>query len=174
VPGELDSACYSPPRSIKHLFDPKFEYGLAVSRFNSAETVILENLQDKCLRLFFGGHATASTTVYKHICNLPYMEERLDILRTKLCIRFNILPADCLIRLITPLLTASRIHYLRTNALHRSLPTPLLLNKLPDHITSYRLAQLRRRCNHLTRPPVLLRACRTQPADPMANGMASW
>ena len=138
---------------------PKFEYGLAISRFNSEETRILERLQDKCLRLFFGGHPTSSTAVYKHICDVPHMEERLDILRTKFCLRFATLPLDCLIRQLAPLLTASRINYLRNTPLFRSIPTPFLLNKLPDLITSRRLSEFRKRCS-ATPLPVLLRACR--------------
>jgi hypothetical protein len=87
------------------------------------------------------------------------MEERLNILRTKFCLRFSLLPADCLIRLITPLLTSNRLGYLRTNMLFRSLPTPFRPSELPEAVISYRLAEYHRRCSPTARNPILLRAC---------------
>jgi hypothetical protein len=71
---------------------PKFEYGLAISRVNSQKTRMLEPMQDSCLRQFFGGHATSSTAVYRHICDIPHMSERLDVLLTKYCLRYANLP----------------------------------------------------------------------------------
>ncbi|EIE88737.1 hypothetical protein RO3G_13448 [Rhizopus delemar RA 99-880] len=46
---------------------PKFEYGLAISKFTTAQVKEIERLQDRCLRMMVGGHATSSTSVIKHL-----------------------------------------------------------------------------------------------------------
>ncbi|KAG1435436.1 hypothetical protein G6F56_013976 [Rhizopus delemar] len=43
---------------------PKFEYGLAISKFSAAQAKTIDQLQDKCLRMMVGGHATSSTCAY--------------------------------------------------------------------------------------------------------------
>ncbi|KAG1280192.1 hypothetical protein G6F64_014540 [Rhizopus arrhizus] len=43
---------------------PKFEYGLAISKFTAAQVKEIERLQDRCLRMMVGGHATSSTCAY--------------------------------------------------------------------------------------------------------------
>jgi hypothetical protein len=50
---------------------PKLEYGLAISTFLVKDLKVIEKAQDQCLRLCFGGHSKASTTVFKHMTGLP-------------------------------------------------------------------------------------------------------
>ncbi|KAG1275268.1 hypothetical protein G6F66_012824 [Rhizopus arrhizus] len=50
---------------------PKFEYGLAISKFSAAQVQEIERLQDRCLRMMVGGHATSSTLIIKHMTTLP-------------------------------------------------------------------------------------------------------
>ncbi|EIE92381.1 hypothetical protein RO3G_17252 [Rhizopus delemar RA 99-880] len=42
---------------------PKFEYGLAISKFTATQIKEIERLQDRCLRMMVGGHATSSTMI---------------------------------------------------------------------------------------------------------------
>ncbi|RCH77936.1 hypothetical protein CU097_000823, partial [Rhizopus azygosporus] len=59
---------------------PKFEYGLCICTFLVKQLTLLEKTQDQCLRMAFGGHRTSSTSVFKHLVNLPSMTERATIL----------------------------------------------------------------------------------------------
>ncbi|OAD75680.1 hypothetical protein PHYBLDRAFT_166906 [Phycomyces blakesleeanus NRRL 1555(-)] len=56
---------------FKTFIQPKFEYGLAITCLLQKDVLLLEKIQDKCLQMIVGGHATSSTAVLKHICNLP-------------------------------------------------------------------------------------------------------
>lgn len=49
---------------------PKFEYGLCLCTFLIRQ-MNLERAQAQCLRMAFGGYATSSTGVFKHLTNLP-------------------------------------------------------------------------------------------------------
>ncbi|KAG0742888.1 hypothetical protein G6F24_016383 [Rhizopus arrhizus] len=42
---------------------PRFEYGLCICTFLQKQLALLDRAQDQCLRLAFGGHPRASTTV---------------------------------------------------------------------------------------------------------------
>ncbi|KAG1434583.1 hypothetical protein G6F56_014259 [Rhizopus delemar] len=43
---------------------PKFEYGLAISKFTATQVKEIDRLQDRCLRMMVGGHATSSTCAH--------------------------------------------------------------------------------------------------------------
>ncbi|KAG1017965.1 hypothetical protein G6F43_014412 [Rhizopus delemar] len=73
---------------------PKFEYGLAISKFTAAQTKEIERLQDRCLRMMVGGHATSSTLIIKHMTTLPSMHHRIDVLTTRFCLRARCLPGS--------------------------------------------------------------------------------
>lgn len=79
---------------------PKFEYGLCICTFLVKQLALLEKAQDQCLRMAFGGHRTSSTTVYKHLVNLPSMKERANILVFKFILRVHFLPEDTLLSLL--------------------------------------------------------------------------
>ncbi|OAD66177.1 hypothetical protein PHYBLDRAFT_70984 [Phycomyces blakesleeanus NRRL 1555(-)] len=79
---------------------PKFEYGLTILPLKRTDTIQLEKILDKCLHIIVGGHHTSSTTVLKHICHLPSMSFRADVLITKFCIRAHYLPSGCLLFLL--------------------------------------------------------------------------
>jgi hypothetical protein len=81
---------------------PKLEYGLAVSVFLVKDLKLLIKAQDQCLRLCFGGHAKASTTVYRHMTQLPSMSERVSILLFKFMVRLSRMPADTLLGSLIP------------------------------------------------------------------------
>ncbi|OAD65301.1 hypothetical protein PHYBLDRAFT_176220 [Phycomyces blakesleeanus NRRL 1555(-)] len=78
----------------------KFKYGLAISVLRKKDHILLEGIQNKCLRMIVGGHATSSTAVLKHISNLPSMQFQSDVLITKFCLRARSLPSNCLLSLI--------------------------------------------------------------------------
>ncbi|KAG1167064.1 hypothetical protein G6F70_009594 [Rhizopus microsporus] len=48
----------------------------------------------------FGGHRTSSTSVFKHLVNLPSMTERATILVFKFIFRVHFLPEDTLLSLL--------------------------------------------------------------------------
>ncbi|KAG0864990.1 hypothetical protein G6F15_012973 [Rhizopus arrhizus] len=71
----------------------------------------IERLQDRCLRMMVGGHATSSTLVIKHMTTLPSMHHRIDVLTTRFCLRARCLPGSCLLSLLSTTLPVSRIKY---------------------------------------------------------------
>ncbi|KAG0177240.1 hypothetical protein DFQ28_004357, partial [Apophysomyces sp. BC1034] len=73
---------------------PKFEYGLAITKLKAKDLKKLESIQDRCLRLLVGGHPTSSTTVLRHITNLPSMHFRYDVLVSRFCRRFPFLDEE--------------------------------------------------------------------------------
>ncbi|KAG1200266.1 hypothetical protein G6F35_012404 [Rhizopus arrhizus] len=78
----------------------KFEYGLCLCTFTTKQVALLEKAQDQCLRMAFGGHRTASTTVFKHLVNLPSMKERSTTLVFKFILRVHFLPEDTLLSIL--------------------------------------------------------------------------
>ncbi|OAD80319.1 hypothetical protein PHYBLDRAFT_137874 [Phycomyces blakesleeanus NRRL 1555(-)] len=121
-------------RLYKTFVCPKFEYGLAISSMLLKDIANLEKIQNKFLRMIVGGHATSSTVVLKHICNLPSIQFRWDTLIIKFCIRANSLPSGCLLSLIhqhhpqfssLPLLCQNKLHFSITARVNPRLPTAL-------------------------------------------------
>ncbi|KAG1489021.1 hypothetical protein G6F54_011737 [Rhizopus delemar] len=104
---------------------PKFEYGLAISKFTIAQVKEIERLQDRCLRMMVGGHATSSTSVIKHLTTLPSMHYRIDVLTTRFCLRARCLPGSCLLSLLSSTLPVYHIKvHLDKNPLFLALPSP--------------------------------------------------
>jgi hypothetical protein len=104
---------------------PKFEYGLAISRFRAPDFKALRQLQDQCLRILFGGRGQASTEVFRHLTTLPDTRFRYDVLVTRYVLRYQSLPRSCLIRLLEDTLKGSRLqHCLSQQRLYLALPTP--------------------------------------------------
>ncbi|KAG1445310.1 hypothetical protein G6F56_009960 [Rhizopus delemar] len=140
---------------------PKFEYGLAISKFSAAQAKAINQLQDKCLRMMVGGHATSSTSVIKHITTLPSMFHRIDVLTTRFCLRAKTLPRSCLLSLLTSTLQSSRLSvHLHKNPLYLALPSPLPAsdNQLKSFFRGYREEQVVRFLTSTNQ--VLIRACR--------------
>ncbi|OAD79344.1 hypothetical protein PHYBLDRAFT_162418 [Phycomyces blakesleeanus NRRL 1555(-)] len=105
---------------------PKFEYGLTILPLRRTDTIQLEKIQDKCLRMIIGRHRISSTTVLKHICHLPSMSFRADVLITKFCIRAHYLPSGCLLSLLHHHHSqSSSLVTLRHNTLLQSIPIDL-------------------------------------------------
>ncbi|KAG1441181.1 hypothetical protein G6F56_011601 [Rhizopus delemar] len=120
---------------------PKFEYGLAISKFSAAQAKTIDQLQDKCLRMMVGGHATSSTSVIKHMTTLPSMFHRIDVLTTRFCLRAKTLPRSCLLSLLTSTLPSTRLFiHLTKNPLFLALPSPLPAsnNQLKSFFHGYR------------------------------------
>jgi hypothetical protein len=105
---------------------PKFEYGIAITKFLKKDITALEKIQDRCLRLLVGGSTSSSMTVLKLMTNLPSMVWRRDVLTTKYCLRITSLPSNCLLILLQRALSLPSLlsKYLEKNRLFRSLPTP--------------------------------------------------
>jgi hypothetical protein len=104
---------------------PKFEYGLAITKFPKKGIADLEKIQDRCLHLLVGGSTSSSMTVPKLMTNLPSMAWRRDVLTTKYCLHIISLPSNCLLLLQRALsLPFLLSKYLEKNRLFRSLPTP--------------------------------------------------
>jgi hypothetical protein len=101
---------------------PKAEYGLAIVRLKKKESKALESTQDKCLRMMYGGHPTSSTMVLRHMVNLPSMAFRSDTLVTKFCWRAASLPEDCLLSLLSEVVSSPRLDHLRTTPMFLDCP----------------------------------------------------
>ncbi|KAG0866872.1 hypothetical protein G6F15_012555 [Rhizopus arrhizus] len=140
---------------------PKFEYGLAISKFSAAQVQEIERLQDRCLRMMVGGHATSSTLIIKHMTTLPSMHHRIDVLTTRFCLRARSLPGSCLLSLLSRTLPVSRIKvHLDKNPLFLALPSPPPSSdaRLKTFFRQYRERQVISLVTSTTQ--VLLRACR--------------
>jgi len=150
-------------RLYRTFIRPKFEYALAISNFGVKEYKDLERIQDRCLRMLFGGHRLSSTAVFRQICNLPTMRQRTTVLVFKFCLRLHRLPPDCLISLLSPLVPYHRLALLRRNILYKANP-PQPPPNIKQIIRTYRQEQLQRdRNNH-----VLISGCRpTIGTDPI-------
>lgn len=124
---------------------PKLEYGLAiVANFTAKERKVIENAQDQCLRICFGGHRASSTSVFKHLTNLPSMAERIANLQLKLLVRLQDLPEDTLLgSLRTHILSTSK--YAVKFRWPKLLETNAILNlvspRLPSDPTTRNLQQ---------------------------------
>ncbi|CAO3666445.1 unnamed protein product [Umbelopsis ramanniana] len=44
---------------------------LAISLFHKVDYLVLELIQNKCLRMIFGGQQSSSTEAFRHMCDLP-------------------------------------------------------------------------------------------------------
>ncbi|CAO3703466.1 unnamed protein product [Rhizopus stolonifer] len=140
---------------------PKFEYGLAISKFTATQVKEIDRLQDRCLRMMVGGHATSSTLVIKHMTTLPSMHHRIDVLTTRFCLRARSLPGSCLLPLLSTTLPVSRIKiHLEKNPLSLALPSPSPSSdtKLKTFFRQYRERQIISLVTSTTQ--VLLSACR--------------
>ncbi|CAO3703465.1 unnamed protein product [Rhizopus stolonifer] len=140
---------------------PKFEYGLAISKFTATQVKEIDRLQDRCLRMMVGGHATSSTLVIKHMTTLPSMHHRIDVLTTRFCLRARSLPGSCLLSLLSTTLPVSRIKiHLEKNSLFLALPSPSPSSdtKLKTFFSQYRERQIISLVTSTTQ--VLLSACR--------------
>ncbi|KAK4513149.1 uncharacterized protein ATC70_012943 [Mucor velutinosus] len=153
---------------------PKLEFGLSISWFLKRHLKLLEKAQNQCLRLAFGGHRTSSVVVFRHLTNLPTMEERVDILTSKMLWRVHTqLPGDTLLMVLAPSLVSFK-HRLNKLAVKNPIWDPtfagggadnsLALDRrgLADKIKVYRLDSLQCRLHPAppVSPPVLLSACR--------------
>ncbi|OAD65494.1 hypothetical protein PHYBLDRAFT_176086 [Phycomyces blakesleeanus NRRL 1555(-)] len=141
---------------------PKFEYGLAILPLKRTDTIQLEKIQDKCLRMIVGGHQTSSTTVLKHICHLPSMSFRADVLITKFCIRAHYLPSGCLLSLLhCHHSQSSSLVSLHHNTLLQSISIDLNVHSgkaLKRHFETFRQFKTDQLC--LLSTQVLFLACR--------------
>ena len=136
---------------------PKFEYGLAISKLLIRDHKELERTQDKCLRMIVGGHPTSSTTVLKHICNLPSMTHRVNVLITKFCVRAAHLPSDSLLTLLSTTNQNSRLHsFLRQNRLFLDRPS----DDPPSSLTKFFKSDRQARFDEARSSQILIRACR--------------
>ncbi|KAF7720553.1 hypothetical protein EC973_007541, partial [Apophysomyces ossiformis] len=86
---------------------PKLEYGLAITKFTLTQLALLESTQAQCLRLCYGSHRSASTSVMRHLTNLPSMAERVAYLQAKFVLRAHRLPDDTLLATVVAHLTNS-------------------------------------------------------------------
>src|SRR5690606_25156564 len=120
---------------------PKFEYGLAISHLSASDLKSLERLQNRCLRMLVGGHATSSTVVLKHLTSLPSMRFRCDVLSARFALRSLSLPSSCLLSLLVPSLSFCRLKvYLKQTLLYLALPSPppATPTKFRSFLLSYR------------------------------------
>ncbi|CAO3684358.1 unnamed protein product [Umbelopsis ramanniana] len=142
-------------RLYRTFIRPKFEYAIAISYFKPKDYRDLEQIQNKCLRMLFGGHSTSSTGVFGHLCDLPTMRQRADSLVFKFCLRLHRLPPNCLITLLSPLVPNHRLARLRLNKLYVANP-PHTSPKVKQIILAFRQEQLQRE----REKQVLLHGCR--------------
>ncbi|KAG1016467.1 hypothetical protein G6F26_012502 [Rhizopus arrhizus] len=139
---------------------PKLEYGLAIARLTRKDGEELNRAQDRCLRMLVGGHRTASTVVLRHITNLPSMTFRADTLVLKFCLRFNGLPDDCLLSLLSSSVSFSLLTQLRKRQIVIDYPSdaPLSSSRLASWLRRYRQDQFHSFLQSTSQ--VLIRACR--------------
>ena len=101
---------------------PKLEYGLAIARLLKKDYTALNRTQDRCLRMLVGGHPSSSTVVLRHICHLPSMSFRADVLALKFCLRAESLPQDCMLSLLSSSVTPSLLDQLRQRQIVKDCP----------------------------------------------------
>ncbi|KAG0867136.1 hypothetical protein G6F15_012481 [Rhizopus arrhizus] len=138
---------------------PKLEYGLAIAQLTRKDYDELNRAQDRCLRMLVGGHRTASTVVLRHICNLPSMTFRADTLVLKFCRRFEGLPDDCLLSLLSQSVPVSLLSRLRKRRIVLDCPSDVSSSsRLASWLRRYRQDQFQSFLQ--STPQVLIRACR--------------
>ena len=150
----------------KQFIRPRFEYGLAIAPFLKKEIQQVEKGQDQCLRYIFGGHSKSSTIVFRHMANLPTMDERIHTLGAKYLSRAFYLPDDALLTQLRPILRDQRHQWNKLqkfNTIWKLLPLPpedATSRDLKSSIRTYRINNLKK----LQQGPnagVLIKACRT-------------
>ncbi|KAJ8652485.1 hypothetical protein O0I10_011883 [Lichtheimia ornata] len=155
-------------RLYRQFIRPKMEYGLAIHTIPRKLSTVLEQAQSNCLRMIYGGSASASTQVMCHLANLPRMEDRITILQAKFLIRAHNLPDDSLLHNLQPIIrnrktrTGSWRSLLSTNTIWKDLlPKPAAntdrkqLKQTLRQFLTQRLSVYRSR-----RRSILLTACR--------------
>jgi hypothetical protein len=151
-------------RLYRQFIRPKFEYGLAISRLLKVDIQALNRLQDRCLRMITGGHATSTIHPFRHMSDLPTMGTRALTLTFKFCVRLTYLPDDCLISLLSPILPPKcRLPLLLLNPLYTALPNPP-----PRDLKPLILEHRQRELEFLRQSLILVRGCRpTLGIDPI-------
>jgi hypothetical protein len=91
---------------------PKLEYGIAITQFTGQQLKSLEGAQNKCLRRLVGGGPGAPIAVLRHILNLPSMTVRIQTCRVQYGLRFESLPGDCLLKLLSRRYPRARMYTL--------------------------------------------------------------
>lgn len=155
-------------RLYKCFIRPKIEYGLAISRLNSADLRGLDDTQNRLVKMFIGG---SWFNVAKHITCIPSMEHRYNVLVTRYALRARFLPADSLVVLLQDLARPPRlVSLLQRNVLYRSLPVPAPDSDafIKSHCKLFWQAEFDR---HMATAAasgrqVLLRACRPDTSNP--------
>ncbi|KAG1081874.1 hypothetical protein G6F42_022783 [Rhizopus arrhizus] len=138
---------------------PKLEYGLAIAQLTRKDYDELNRAQDRCLRMLVGGHRTASTVVLRHITNLPSMSFRADTLVLKFCRRFEGLPEDCLLFLLSQSVPVSLLSRLRKRRIVLDCPSDVSSSsRLASWLRRYRQDQFQSFLQSTSQ--VLIRACR--------------
>ncbi|KAG1188457.1 hypothetical protein G6F35_014260 [Rhizopus arrhizus] len=110
--------------------------------------------------MLVGGHRTASTVVLRHITNLPSMTFRADTLVLKFCLRFEGLPDDCLLSLLSSSVPSSLLTQLRKRQIVLDYPSdaPISSSRLASWLRRYRQDQFHSFLQ--STPQVLICACR--------------
>jgi hypothetical protein len=142
---------------------PKLEYGLAITHLLRKDYEALEKVQNRCLRMIFGGHRTASTQVFCHITNLPSMEFRADVLCLKYCLRVRYLPPDCLLSLLSASLPNPSLDKLRSRRMFQDVPAPVLASPSPSRVATWLRSYRQTRFDAYLasgNAKVMIRACR--------------
>ncbi|KAJ8655018.1 hypothetical protein O0I10_009223 [Lichtheimia ornata] len=115
-------------RLYQQFIRPKMEYGLAITPSTKGQLKKLEQAQDQCLRWIFGGHSKSSTKAFRHMANLPTMQDRVTNLGAKFLVRAFSLPDDALLPIMKPLISNSHVHLWHklttTNTIWSHLPPP--------------------------------------------------
>jgi hypothetical protein len=140
---------------------PMIEYGLAITNLRGVDYTALEKIQDKSLRMIFGGHSAASTAVFNLMTNLPSMRFRVDVLVTKYCLRAQTLPRNCLLSLLSAVIPSPSLKLLRGNKMYQELSAAIPADSSTRQISKW-LRQYRQDLFtefHATTHKVLIKAC---------------
>ncbi|KAG2225578.1 hypothetical protein INT45_013689 [Circinella minor] len=133
--------------------------------FLKKEIQQLEKGQDQCLRYIFGGHAKSSTIVFRHMVNLPTMDERVHTLGVKYLSRAFYLPDDALLTELRPILRDNRHRWKQLqkyNEIWKLLPLPpedASARDLKSTIRTYRTNNLKK-IQQGPNTGVFIKACR--------------
>jgi hypothetical protein len=140
---------------------PMIEYGLAIAHLRGVDYTALEKIQDKSLRMIFGGHSAASTAVFNLMTNLPSMRFRADVLATKYCLRAQTLPQGCLFSLLSASVASSSLDVLRGRKMYQDLSVALPAGSSTRQVSTWlhRYRQDLFTEFHATTDKVLIKAC---------------